>query len=114
MRDDLTPGPCRASITRPGTAEWGENKCSLAFLKRRLRDEGIDAGPLWDRITRVVVKSLFCVDDTIAFQPNSFEVRLIAPLSGRWERWERWEMWEMCDVRCEMCDVRCLSVCDVM
>lgn len=47
---------------------------SLSYLWRRLSEKGVDIDKIWQNMLETIVKSLVCVDDVIAWQPNAFEV----------------------------------------
>eukprot|EP00002_Diphylleia_rotans_P029676 TRINITY_DN6056_c0_g3_i1.p1 TRINITY_DN6056_c0_g3~~TRINITY_DN6056_c0_g3_i1.p1 ORF type:complete len:1173 (+),score=242.00 TRINITY_DN6056_c0_g3_i1:66-3584(+) len=54
--------------------DQGGSKCSLAYLRRRLEQSGIDFDEIWQNICELVLKSLIAVQDLIPSQVNSFEV----------------------------------------
>lgn len=63
-----------ASLAGADEEAVGGTKCSLEYLWKRLRDQGVDTEVVWTNIIDLVVKSLVCVDDVVPNQPNSFEV----------------------------------------
>ncbi|KAK3243678.1 hypothetical protein CYMTET_46683 [Cymbomonas tetramitiformis] len=75
------PAPLRSESEINGCARGcpafleGGSKCSLARLWWWLQQEGgIDTEALWSRISDVVLRSLFVVEEPISHQVNSFEL----------------------------------------
>ena len=52
----------------------GGSKCSLAYLKVKLGDMGIEWGGVWRKIVDAVLAALFAAQAKIPFQANSFEL----------------------------------------
>lgn len=61
-----TPAPlARLGPSAPGV---GGSKCDLDVLFRLLKGRGVDRDVLWTRIEAVILRSLFAVAETVAFQ----------------------------------------------
>ena len=68
-RDDFAAdNPAKAS------GERGGSKISLTYLWKRLAAIGVDTTILWQKISDLCLKTLMVAEDSIPFQPNSFEV----------------------------------------
>jgi hypothetical protein len=52
----------------------GGSKCSLKYLAGRLREMKVDWNVLWRQIVCVCLKTLYCVQDVIPHNINSFEL----------------------------------------
>jgi len=52
----------------------GGSKCSLNYLQKRLREMGIDWARVWHEVVGVCLKTLYCVQDVIPGNANSFEL----------------------------------------
>jgi hypothetical protein len=52
----------------------GGSKCSLKYLQTRLREMGIEWAPVWHEVVGVCLKTLYCVQDVIPGNANSFEL----------------------------------------
>ena len=52
----------------------GGSKFSLNYLQKRLREMGIDWARVWHEVVGVCLKTLYCVQDVIPGNANSFEL----------------------------------------
>ena len=52
----------------------GGSKCSLKYLEGRMREMNVDWNVLWRQIILVCLKTLYCVQDVIPHNINSFEL----------------------------------------
>jgi tubulin polyglutamylase TTLL5 len=52
----------------------GGSKCSLQYLQKRMREMKVDWDVMWRQIILVCLKTLYCVQDVIPHNLNSFEL----------------------------------------
>jgi len=64
----------QAQSVKAGGGGGGGSKVSLSYLRKRLAETNIAWSDMWQRIVAVVLKTLYCVQDTIPPHPNSFEL----------------------------------------
>jgi len=62
----------------------GGSKCSLGTLRELLARQGVDWGPVWERVEEVVLVALFAAQDAIPHCINAFELFGFDVMIDRW------------------------------